>query len=145
MNSNWFGRFPAMVDLHPAFDRIFDEFFRDVSRFSAAPYPPVNVREEEDSLVVTAEVPGVDPESLDVKVQGDVLVLAGSRSPVVEEDSNAKLLRQERGFGQFTREINLPVKVDGSGVEARCDLGVLTVTLPKAPEARPRLIQVKAN
>jgi len=107
------------------------------------PFPLVNVREEADAFHVEAEVPGVTREQLEVFVRhGTELTLQGERAPA--GSASGAWLRQERGNGRFHRVLTLPVPVDADKVEAKLVDGVLMLTLPKAEEARPRRIAVKA-
>ena len=106
-------------------------------------FPALNVWEQEDALVVEAELPGLGLEDLEIFVTGqNQLTIKGER-PVVEVP-NAVWHRQERGYGTFTRELTLPTLVDADKVEARYEAGVLTLTLPKAEAAKPRKITVRS-
>jgi HSP20 family protein len=106
-------------------------------------YPPLNVWEDDDNLYVEAELPGLKPDGIDVAVtEGDQLSIAGTRTPGAPEGST--WLRQECGYGRFTRTITLPTEVDADEVEATYEAGVLTLTLPKMEQAKPKKIAVKA-
>jgi HSP20 family protein len=110
----------------------------------AASYPPVNVWEEGDAVLVQAELPGMRIEDLEIFVTGnDQLTLKGERRPP-EVAKNAVQHRQERGFGSFVRVLPLPFPVDANHVEARLDNGVLYVRMPKHEAAKPRKIVVKS-
>jgi HSP20 family protein len=112
---------------------------------TAAPvFPPVNVREENDSIVLEAELPGLELKDLEIFVTGgNQLTLKGQRQASVPEKSVWH--RQERGQGAFQRTLTLPFPVDPDKVEARLEHGVLTVKLAKHESARPRKIQVKGE
>ncbi len=103
-------------------------------------YPPVNLSEDDDNFYVRAELPGVAPADLDISVVGDSLTLRGERKIPVSEGVNYH--RRERTAGVFRRVITLPSPVKPEAVEAVSKNGVLTVTLPKADEAKPRQIKV---
>lgn len=106
-------------------------------------YPPVNISVTDDDAVVTAELPGVDPENLEIAVHNDTVTLKGSRVPVkLGEDEVIR--RSERGHGQFTRTLTLPFRLNPESVKASLQKGVLTLTLPRAEQDKPRKIQVKA-
>lgn len=135
---NWFNR--LFSDFPPYFDRMFERMLRDHPETLYRPHPPVNVREDEECIEVLAALPGYQPDSLDVRVEGDVLVLEGERTPPAV--AGGRLTRQERWYGKFRREIALPAKVAADGVEASYDDGLLTLTLPKAPAAKPQVIKV---
>lgn len=107
-------------------------------------HPPVNVWTSDDGALLSAEVPGVDPEKIDVSVVGDTVTISGSRA-LEESAPGVEFLRRERGHGDFQRSLRLPFKVDPEQVEARCKDGILWLTLPKAREARARKIEVLAH
>ncbi|MFM7141456.1 MAG: Hsp20/alpha crystallin family protein [Alphaproteobacteria bacterium] len=107
-------------------------------------HPPVNVWTNEEGALLSAEIPGVDPEKIDVSVVGDTVTISGSRS-AEHLAEGVEFLRRERGHGDFQRSLRLPFKVASDHVEARCKDGILWVTLPKAQEARPRKIEVFAH
>ncbi len=104
-------------------------------------YPPMNVYDDGESFVIHAEVPGVDPQNIDISVTGSTLTIRGERS-VPEVPENASWHRRERDIGQFRRSMTLPEHVDGSKVTARFQNGVLEILLPRAESARPRKIAV---
>lgn len=116
-------------------------------------FPAVNVRETADVVSVEAELPGLDAGDVEISVTGEELLLRGSR-PQAEaaaagngEAAEAEKVvwhRRERGIGSFERRIPLPVAVDPAGVEARLVDGVLSITCPKAAEAKPRRVEVRS-
>ena len=107
-------------------------------------FPAMNVWTKADSgQVITAEVPGMNVDDLDIKVVGETLTISGSR-PAPEEDENIRYHRQERGYGTFTRTIQLPFPIDVDKVEANYEKGVLKIWLPRAESDKPRKITVKA-
>lgn len=147
----------------PRFEDLREEFDRLWTSLSAAPprrdwpgdrserfFPPVNVSESDEAIVVEAELAGLDTGDVDISVAGDELVLRGSRPeparPTAGNGESAAVTwhRRERGSGSFERRIGLPVPVDPARVEARLVDGVLTVTCPKAPQAQPRKVEVRS-
>jgi HSP20 family protein len=120
---------------------LFERFGTLSPALAQAVFPPVNLYETDDAYVLTAELPGVAPEQLEVSLEGSTITLRGERKPVIEE--GASVHRAERPGGTFRRAIDLPVPIDGEKVEAVHRNGVLTLRLPKAPEHRPRQISVK--
>ncbi len=104
-------------------------------------FPPLNVTEKPDCFVVTAEIPGMKTEDLEIQVERDTLNLKGERKPetVAKEAGHH---RRERAAGTFHRSLTLPAKVDKEQVTANYKNGVLTVTLTKAKEALPKEITV---
>ena len=104
----------------------------------------MNVTEDEEKFYVRAELPGLKAEGLDISVTGDTLSISGERKLPVENE-NAQYHRREREAGSFSRIVSLPAQVDTSKVEAACSDGILTVILPKAEEAKPKKITIKAS
>jgi HSP20 family protein len=127
--------------------REFDRMQRALSRWStpaAIEFPPMNVWVSGDTALVTTEVPGVDPNALDISVVGKSLTLRGSRSPE-ELTGDDSYHRRERWHGQFTKTIELPFTVESGKVEAKFTKGILNITLPRADVEKPRKISVKSN
>ena len=140
------------IDTHQReFDRLWHEMdrlfthgpTRSAARCSIVQgYPATNVWTNEDGAVVSAELPGVAPEDLDISVVNDTLTVSGTLKP--EEAEGATYVRRERGHGEFTRTFQLPFQVQGDQVVAAFDKGVLHITLPRAEEDKPKKIEVKA-
>jgi HSP20 family protein len=114
----------------------------DPRRVGGGTYPPVNVLNGPDDLIVQCELAGVKREDIDLSITGETLVIKGTKRPSVEAD-DVRFQRQERGFGQFSRTVVLPDKVDADGVDAELKAGVLTVRLPKSEAAKPKQIAVR--
>jgi HSP20 family protein len=104
----------------------------------------LDLYETENDCVVTASVPGVRPDDLDISVQGNVLTIRGE-SKSEEEATQGTYHLRERRYGSFERQIQLPVPVETGGAEARFENGILTLRLPKAEEAKERKIEVNAG
>jgi HSP20 family protein len=122
-----------------------DEMNRLVSLLRLAPrieFPPINVWANAESAVVTAEVPGVSPDQVDVAVYQDSVSLRGKRKFEGKEIDEAVLRRRERPQGAFARTIVLPFRVDPDQVSARLSGGVLTLQLPRPTADKPRKIQI---
>jgi HSP20 family protein len=136
----------TFTDLFREMNRLHDEMGRYFGRAGFAQggsIPAVNIWEDEQSVFVTADLPGIDSGKLDISiVEGNQLTISGERP--ITETPNAVWLRQERGAGNFTRTITLPTLVDANRVEATYENGVLRITLPKAEAAKPRKITVKS-
>ncbi len=107
-------------------------------------FPAVNIFDERDGTVVIAEIPGVEPEALNVAGQGNTLTISGERPRETAADSVA-YHRRERPFGEFSRSIQLPEPLDLAKATASCAAGVLTVRIPKAETAKPRQISVQTR
>jgi len=121
-------------------DELFGSFVRG-GAFGATGAPAVNVLDVGDALAVEAEVPGVRMEDLEIFAVGNELTIKGRRPAF--EGRNVVFHRQERGTGEFSRVVTLPVDVDAERVEAVMRDGVLSIRLPKAETAKPRKITVK--
>jgi HSP20 family protein len=114
------------------------------SRPAAGVFPLMNVTEDKDNYYVRAELPGLKADDLELSVTGDTLSISGERK-IPAEDEKAQYHRREREAGRFSRIVSLPAQLDTGKVAASCTDGVLTVTLPKAEEAKPRQIAVKTS
>jgi len=126
-------------------DRLFESFATPA--FTASPsarFPALNVWEEAGSYTVEAELPGFDAQSIDISVADNRLTIKGQRGQT-QLPEGGRLQRSERWSGSFERAITFPGPVDGSGVSASFDAGVLTITLPKPAEQRPRRIEVRTT
>ncbi len=106
--------------------------------------PPLDVRVSDESVTVTLELAGMKKEDFDLLLEDETLTVSGRRE-TEPEDRRSQSLRCERFAGAFSRTVALPCAVKGDRVQAIYEEGVLTVTLPKAEEARPRKIAVKLN
>ena len=110
----------------------------------ATSFPAINVWASDDSAKITAQIPGVGKDDLEISVTGDTLTLSGVRtSDDLPED--ARYHRQERRYGKFNRDIQLPYTVDIAKVKATFKNGVLTVELPRVAAEKPKKITVKAS
>jgi HSP20 family protein len=126
-------------------NRLQDEvnrLFTGVRETQPSAYPAVNIWSNHEDAVITAEIPGMDPASLDVSVLGDTVTLRGKREPVQLKEGE-EYHRRERVAGQFARTIQLPFKVDAQKVNAEFKHGILKVHLPRAQEDMPRRITVR--
>jgi HSP20 family protein len=105
--------------------------------------PAVSVEETQDELVLTAELPGMKPEDVDVQLENNILTVRGQKHEErKEDDENRRFLLWERSYGSFERSFTLPRTVRGDGIAAEFEDGLLRVRLPKAPEARSRRIEI---
>jgi HSP20 family protein len=131
-----------MDRLQREMNRLFESYSPAQAR-RAPGYPAVAIWANDESLVLTAEVPGVDPQDIDVSVVGENLTLSGQRKPD-ELDEGSRYHRQERGYGKFSRAIQLPFPVEVNDVEATFKDGLLQVKMSRAEEDKPRKITVKS-
>jgi HSP20 family protein len=150
-NNRWnpFETSNGAVALGPLVMREFDQLFRDLSvRQSGARefIPAADIFETAEGLTLQVDLPGHDPKSIQVRVENDTLTLQSERKrEAAEAQKNEGAHRLERSFGVYTRRFSLPRTVDAAKVEARYEHGVLTLTLPRREETKPRLVEVKVN
>jgi HSP20 family protein len=124
-------------------DRMFGRYTGTRLPFAAPSYPLLNISEDDDRVYVEAELPGMELEDLEILVHGSQLSIKGQRPEPSGEGQTWH--RQERGYGKFARLVELPFDVDQAKVEAHLRNGILTITLPKREESKPRRIEVKVN
>jgi len=116
---------------------------REMRTMAVPSFPAINVWSGEEGAVVTAEIPGVSSEDLDISVVGETLTIKGERkSPELAEGEHYH--RQERTHGYFTRTIELPFPVNADDVTADLRNGVLSISLPRAESDKPRKISVQS-
>jgi HSP20 family protein len=123
--------------------RLFDAVAGDTSGdVGAGLFPPMNITQDDDNFYLRAEVPGIRPNELSISAVRNRVSLAGKRE-IQREHERVSYHRKERAEGSFNRTVTLPTEVDAERVEARYGDGILTLTLPKAEEAKPRQIAVR--
>lgn len=132
-----------MDRLHREMNRLFDHSRRQATDVAPG-YPAMNIWTNEDGVAVTAELPGVHPETIDLSVVGDTLTISGSRQ-VNGLPEGASYHRRERKQGKFSRTFQFPFAVDSEGVEAKFEKGVLHISLPRAETTKPKKIPVVAG
>jgi len=106
--------------------------------------PPVDIYEDEHNIILKIEVPGIDEKDIDVSIQNNTLTVRGERK-IEKDEKEENFHRVERQYGSFTRSFTLPSSVDPGQVSARCDKGVLKVSLAKKAEAKPTQIKVNVG
>jgi HSP20 family protein len=136
MNLVRFDPFTVMRD----FDRLFEEGSRPANQWT----PRVDVFDKDNDLVIRTEVPGVDPESIDVTVEGGTLTITGARS-FESAENKGKYHRKEIFEGSFERTILLPEGIDPEAVTAASKDGILEISIPKRPEILPRKVTVEVQ
>lgn len=114
---------------------------RRVRRRSEISYPPVELVDQDDKVVVAAALPGVNRDEIELTVLGDTLTIAGEKK--LPETNGVTYIRHERPHGKFRKLIDLPYSIDQSQITATYKDGILAITLPKAEEAKPRKIKVE--
>ena len=128
-------------------ERMFDEFWGRTAPEAAAVEtwaPRVDISEEDTAVLLTAELPGVSKDDVKVELKDGVLTLSGEKKSEHKEEKNG-FYRSERVYGSFTRSFTVPETLDAEKIEAEYADGVLRLTLPKRPEAAPRLINVRGD
>jgi len=126
--------------------RLQDEMNSLFSRFNqpqTTTFPALNVGMSEESAIVTTELPGLDLNDIEISVVGDTLTLRGNRNPE-QLTEGSTYHRRERGYGRFSRVLQLPFRVEADEVSATYRNGLLSITLPRANADRPRKITVKS-
>jgi len=106
-------------------------------------YPLMNIGEDAENIYVHALAPGIGPDTLNVSVTGDQLIISGVKTPLPEDVKPENIHRSERSAGQFVRSVSLSGAVDREKVQANYKDGVLRIVLPKSEDARPKQVQVK--
>jgi len=139
------GSLRDFMSLHEAMDRLFNESVvpsQGADNGSLA--LPVNIREEKDGYVITAALPGVRPEDVQIEATSNTITISGETSD--EQDVNeGDYVRRERRFGRFFRMLELPIEVNAEGAEASFDNGVLTLRVPKSEATKPKQVPVKSQ
>lgn len=142
-----FWGFGRLLDLGAEMQRLQNEMNRLFSSLVPAydrEFPAVNVWVGKDDAIVTAELPGIDPEKIDISVSGDTITLSGTREKDVLKEGET-YHRQERSYGSYTRTLQVPFEVDVSKIDAKYEKGVLRITLPRSEQAKPKKITVKSE
>lgn len=139
-------RFPGrhIMNLKEDIDRFYDEFFGGVEeeRPSAGRFnPPVSIEETEKEYILTAELPGLDKDDVQITYQNDQMIISGEKKEPEASKSGA-FHRQERRFGAFNRSFTISKKIKADKIDAGFKNGLLTMIMPKAEEARAKEIKI---
>jgi HSP20 family protein len=140
--------FKDLMTLREAMDRLFeDSFVRTGPRWISAQGEArcdlaLDVYTTDEELVITAVVPGMGPDDVNITIEGDTLTIRGELPAPME---NVNYIVQERSYGSFQRVLRLNIPVDADRAEASFDKGVLTLVIPKREEVKPRTIQIKSK
>ena len=141
--------FRDLVSTQDRFNQLFNDTFarafgdqQEVS--SRAWIPPADIFETGDSLVLKVELPGINPDDVEIRVEDSTLYLKGERK-FEKEVKEENLHRVERSYGTFTRSFALPNTIDADNVNAEYENGILTLTMPKREEAKPRTIKINVS
>ncbi|MEK7994978.1 MAG: Hsp20/alpha crystallin family protein [Planctomycetota bacterium] len=134
----------GLARLHTEMDDLFDSFFRGLDRPFAGykAWPAIDVAEEDEAILIRAEVPGCKADDIEISVHGNTLTISGEKK-FEEEKKEKGYYHVESTYGSFRRELNLPADVDAGKIDAVCKDGVLSITLPKAATAKAVRVKVK--
>jgi len=139
---------PELISLRQAMDRLFEDSFVTPSRILSTISPgmatPIDMYQTDNEVIVKAATPGVKPEEVDITITGDTLTIKGeikAEEKVKRED----YIYQEHRYGTFSRSVTLPSGLNTDKAKADFDNGILTLTIPKSEEIKPKQIKVKAE
>lgn len=151
MNIVRYRQWPGQTSIHDEFRQMFERLFDnglfdrgdadDSSVVTSQWVPRVDVKEEGDRFVLYADLPGIDPDDIEVSMEKGLLTIKGERRSESSEETE-RYSRVERRYGSFHRRFALPDSADPEGIQAHGRNGVLEITIPKRPETAPRRIQV---
>lgn len=136
--------FEQLSHLRNEVTRLFDSPFATLGQGFNAWSPAVDLYEDKDNVIVKAELSGMKKEDIDVSLHEGTLTISGERKSEREE-KNGETYRSERFCGRFQRSVLLPASVQGDKVNASYKDGILTITLPKAEEAKPKQIEINVK
>jgi len=137
--------FRDIVTLREKMNRLFEDAVtargEEKDMISSTWAPSVDIYETENALVLTAEVPGVDEDNIEIKIEDNTLSLKGERK-FEKETKEENYHRIERSYGSFFRSFTIPRQVDQEKIKAEHDYGVLRITMPKKPESKPKKVKI---
>ena len=141
--------FRDLETLQERMNRIFNETLVRIQRpeeglLEGAWKPAVDIFEEEENFIVKAELPEIDPKEIDIRVEENTLTIKGERK-IEREDKKENYHLVERAYGSFQRSFTLPQSIQRDNIKANYEKGVLTITLPKKPERKPKQIKVEVK
>ncbi|MDD8017466.1 MAG: Hsp20/alpha crystallin family protein [Bacteroidota bacterium] len=150
--TRWSGEFPAFCGielLRRDVNRMFDEFFRgdvlaDESFLGHDWSPAVDVVENDEAYVLKAEIPGMNKDDVKITLENNVLTIRGEKKNENEKEEG-NFHRVERSYGMFERSFTIPGSIKVNDIDAQYNNGILTMTLPKAEESKPKMIEVKVK
>jgi HSP20 family protein len=133
-----------LARLHSDMDDLFNSFFDGWGTpfLTRDRWPVMDIAENENAFTVKAEVPGCKAEDIDISVNGNTLIISGEKKQEDEKKGDG-YYHAERSYGSFRRALNLASEIDADKIEAVCENGVLTLTLPKSEKAKPVKVKVK--
>lgn len=143
--SAWNSNPGLQQELHQAFGHLFHVDRTDASQSAASQWAPrVDIHEDEQRFLILADIPGVDPATIEVSMDKGRLIIKGER-PAVSSEQAGKVTRAERAHGAFQRHFALPDSADAEGITANGKHGVLEIVIPKKAQVSPRRIAIHTN
>ncbi len=134
-----------MMTLREAMDHLFDDAFtRPLTLRDGWSAPAIDMYQTDDEIVVKASLPGVKADEVQINITGEILTIKGETKQVEEKKDKAWHMREQR-WGTFERAIALPTEVTADKAKAEFENGILTITLPKAEEVKPKIININAK
>lgn len=130
-------QWPTFTSLQKEMNKVLDDFFGRDELFRPGNYPLLDIAETNESLIIKAELPGIDPKGVDISITDDNLTIKGEKQEE-KEDKGKHFHRVERSYGSFSRTINLPKSVNIDEVKAEYKNGILEINLPKKAEAKSK-------
>ncbi len=135
-------RLPMFSSFQEEMNKMLDNFFGREDYFGMGWSPYIDIAENDDEIIIKAEIPGIDAKDIDISIAGEVLTIKGEKKEE-KENKGKHYHRVERSYGSFTRTIDLPAPVITDKVKAEDHNGVLEITLPKMEKAKAKRITVK--
>lgn len=138
--------FQDLLSLQDEMNRVFDRAYGQTTRDQAtrAWAPALDIAERNDAYLVTVEVPGVNPDDIDVTLENNLLTIQGERHQA-QDSADQRFHRIERAYGTFRRSVSLPSTVQADAIQASYDNGLLRLVVPKAEQAKPKKIAITAG
>lgn len=133
--------FSEMQRLRREMNNLFSDFGRSTG---STTFPLVNVYDEKDTILITAELPGLTKDKVSITFSDGALTLSGKLEPLAAA-KNMTVVRKERSEGSFEKTLRIPTKVNTNAISATFSNGVLTITLPKSEDAKPKTISIEAK
>ncbi len=126
-------------------DTFLDDFYRPLVHAGGDKLPAIDVHENDEGYVIKADLPGVSKDDIDVKLEQGILTIKAETSSEDKEEKDGKLIRQERHFGQFMRQLSVGSDVDPETIKASFEDGVLSLSLPKVKQEQPKAVRIDVS
>lgn len=132
-------------EMNRLFNTSLSRWFNDEKNLLESTWSPlIDIQESKDDIIVTADVPGITKDDINIEIHGEILTIKGEKKHEKEEKEK-DFIRTERFYGNFSKSISLPCEIDAAKAEASYKDGVLKLSLPKKEEAKPKQIQIKVH